>query len=69
VVNDFSLNERTHEGRTLLNIPYIDLDDNWCAYVNEPIYVKELTKIRNSVNRQAPLGNENLGTQNLGTQY
>jgi len=27
-------------------------------YVNEPIFPKELEKIRNSVNRQAPLGEE-----------
>ena len=53
-----SLNERMQKGRTLLSDPFMELGDNWSSYVNEPIYAKELKKIRNSVNRQAPLGNE-----------
>ena len=36
----------------------MELDSNWTEYVNETIYPKELAKIRNSVNRQAPLGEE-----------
>lgn len=38
--------------------PYIEIDD-WVRYVNIPIYQKEIDKIRNSVNRQAPLGKKN----------
>nr|WP_066044493.1 transposase [Bathymodiolus septemdierum thioautotrophic gill symbiont] len=53
-----SLAERVFKNRTLLHPPYLKLDD-WTAYVNTPIYQKELDKIRNSVNRQAPLGNKN----------
>ena len=34
------------------------LDENWIAYVNTPIKQGELHNIRNSVKRQAPLGNE-----------
>ena len=39
--------------------PYIGLDDDWVEYVNVPQHQKEIDKIRNSVNRQAPLGGEN----------
>jgi putative transposase len=53
-----SLHERLNKDRGLLNTPCMDLDNNWTDYVNEPIYPKELAKIRNSVNRQAPLGEE-----------
>ena len=34
------------------------LDDAWVEYVNEPLKKGELHSIRNSVNRQAPLGDE-----------
>jgi len=34
------------------------LDDDWVKYVNTPIKQGKLQIIRNSVNRQAPLGNE-----------
>ncbi|MEA3374485.1 MAG: transposase [Campylobacterota bacterium] len=53
-----SLHERINKNRELLNTSYVELDSNWQEYVNEPIYPKELAKIRNSVNRQAPLGEE-----------
>ena len=53
-----SLAERVFKNRKLLHRPYAELDD-WMEYVNTPIHQKEIDKIRNSVNRQAPLGNEN----------
>lgn len=53
-----SLYERIDQNRQLLHAPYMDLGNDWYTYVNEAIYAKELKKIRNSVNRQAPLGNE-----------
>ena len=34
------------------------LDDDWVKYVNAPMRKEELHTIRNSVNRQAPLGDE-----------
>ena len=34
------------------------LDDTWAEYVNTPINEGELETIRNSVNRQTPLGQE-----------
>lgn len=51
-----SLAERLETQRELLNETYMALDDNWTAYVNERLQKNELSKIRNSVNRQAPLG-------------
>lgn len=51
-----SLNERIEKSRELLDEPYMELDEDWTAYVDEPIRKNELEKIRNSVNRQAPLG-------------
>jgi len=36
----------------------MELDADWVRYVNEPIKQNTLNSIRNSVNRQAPLGNE-----------
>ena len=50
--------EREHKHRTLLSKPYIDLYEDWIVYVNTPIKEGELNTIRNSVNQQAPLGNE-----------
>ena len=38
--------------------PYIELYDEWVQYVNQPLREGELENIRNSVNRQAPLGQE-----------
>ncbi|KAF3980103.1 MAG: transposase, partial [Methylococcales symbiont of Iophon sp. n. MRB-2018] len=37
---------------------YMQLND-WMSYVNTPQTQKELDKIRNSVNRQAPIGSKN----------
>ena len=51
-----SLYERLNSNRQFLNAPYVDLTDEWTAYVNEPIKKKHLGAIRNSVNRQAPFG-------------
>ncbi len=53
-----SLSERVFRNRKILNKPYGELD-NWVEYVNTPQTQKEIDKIRNSINRQAPLGNEN----------
>ena len=53
-----SLYERVKRDRELLSEPYIKLYDKWIEYVNQPFKKKELEKIRNSVNRQAPLGKE-----------
>ena len=53
-----SLMEREYKHRTLLSKPYMELYDEWIGYVNTPIKEAELHTIRNSVNRQAPLGNE-----------
>jgi len=51
-----SLMERVYKHRTLLSKPYMTLDNEWVEYVNEPLKKGELHSIRNSVNRQAPLG-------------
>jgi hypothetical protein len=42
----------------MLNEPYVELYDEWVKYVNTPFKEGELENIRNSVNRQAPLGKE-----------
>jgi len=36
----------------------MELDEEWIEYVNAPMKKGELHNIRNSVNRQAPLGDE-----------
>ena len=51
-----SLYERLHHNRFLLHQPYMDLDNEWLQYVSTPLAVHELDTIRNSVNRQSPLG-------------
>ncbi len=53
-----SLIEREHKHRTLLSEPYMELYEEWIEHVNTPIREGELYNIRNSVNRQAPLGDE-----------
>lgn len=53
-----SLAERVFKIREMLDETYIELDNTWKDEVNMPIAQKELNKIRNSVNRQAPLGEE-----------
>lgn len=53
-----SLHERVEDHRELLTQPCIGLDKDWIKYVNTPIREGELHTIRNSVNRQAPLGQE-----------
>jgi putative transposase len=53
-----SLAERVFNIRTMLDETYIELDNRWKDEVNMTIPQKELNKIRNSVNRQAPLGEE-----------
>jgi putative transposase len=51
-----SLHDRAVDTRELIHEPLLSLPEDWTAYVNEPFYPHELEKIRNSVNRQAPLG-------------
>ena len=51
-----SLYDRSVGGKEIIDEPLMILHDDWTEYVNEPIYNQELIKIRNSVNRQAPLG-------------
>ncbi|KAF3981971.1 MAG: hypothetical protein HFP78_04020 [Methylococcales symbiont of Hymedesmia sp. n. MRB-2018] len=58
-----SLAERVFKNRTLLHEPYIQLD-NWVDYVNIPQTQKELDKVRNSVNRQAPIGSKDWVVKN-----
>ena len=53
-----SLMERAYKHRTLLSRSYMELGEEWIEYVNTPMREGELHTIRNSVNRQAPLGNE-----------
>ena len=53
-----SLHERVSTERVLLSEPSIEIGDDWINYVNEPMKMYEIEKIRNSVNRQAPLGEE-----------
>ena len=53
--------EREHKHRTLLSKPYIEVDEidvDWVKYVNTPMREGELHIVWNSVNRQAPLGDE-----------
>lgn len=53
-----SLHERVLTERILLSEPLIEIGDDWVNYVNEPMKMYEIEKIRNSVNRQAPLGED-----------
>ena len=53
-----SLHERVEKNRELLSEAYVELYDEWVQYVNQPLKEGELENIRNSVNRQAPLGQE-----------
>lgn len=53
-----SLYERAYQHRSLLSSSYIELYEDWIEYVSSPIREGELQTIRNSVNRQAPLGQE-----------
>ena len=63
-----SLHERVEKNRELLSEPYIELYDEWVEYINQPFKKKELEKIRNSVNRQAPLGKEQWQVE-VATKY
>lgn len=53
-----SLHERVETKNSWLCEPLITLGDDWVEFVNQPMRIYELEKIRNSVNRQAPLGEE-----------
>jgi len=53
-----SLHERISTERILLSEPLIEIGDDWVKFVNEPMKMYEIEKIRNSVNRQAPLGED-----------
>jgi len=50
--------ENVENHRELLTEPYMELDGDWVPYVNILLKEGELHNIRNSVNRQAPLGQE-----------
>jgi len=63
-----SLYERVTKNRELLNEPYVTLYDEWINYVNQPLREGELENIRNSVNRQAPLGQEQWQVE-IATKY
>lgn len=51
-----SLRERMTHQRELLSAPLAELSTDWALHVNTPIAHKDLETIRNSVNRQSPLG-------------
>jgi putative transposase len=51
-----SLRERTNHERHLLHEPLIELPMDWTLHVNTPLKENELESVRNSVNRQSPLG-------------
>lgn len=51
-----SLWERMSKERQLLDESLIALPTDWALHVNTPLHEKELTIVRNSVNRQSPLG-------------
>lgn len=53
-----SLAKRGLTDNEFLCEPLIELGDDWARYVNEPMRMDEIEKIRNSVKRQAPLGEE-----------
>lgn len=65
-----SLHERISSqlDETHLCEPLMDLGDDWKNEVNTPMKIYELEKIRNSVNRQAPLGEEGWQME-VGSQY
>ncbi len=51
-----SLWERMNQERDLLDASLIELPTDWALHVNTPLREEELTTVRNSVNRQSPLG-------------
>jgi len=53
-----SHNDRINELRSTLSQLPIALPDEWTKYVDEPLTTTELEKLRKSVNRQAPYGEE-----------
>jgi len=53
-----SLHVRKEKDTTLLCKNTIELPEDWIEYVNERMKPSELKRVRNSVNRQAPLGEE-----------
>ncbi|MBN2894581.1 MAG: transposase [Campylobacterales bacterium] len=53
-----SLHERIHHNRALLHEPYVALGSDWIERVNTALSLFELERVRNSVNRQSPLGDE-----------
>ncbi len=63
-----SLNERIYSQKRLLHESYVELGKKWINYVNTPFNKNELDKVRNSVNRQAPLG-EGEWQLKMATQY
>lgn len=63
-----SLQERLSGRKKLLSDTYVELDKDWGKLVNTPIKEIKLKNIRNSVNRQAPLGEENWQIK-IATKY
>ena len=51
-----SLKERINHERHLLHEPLMELPIDWTLHVNMPLREGELESVRNSVNRQSPLG-------------
>jgi putative transposase len=59
-----SLFDRLTKKRSkILCKPLMALVDDWAQFVNEPISEDEIDRMRNSVNRQAPLGDEKWQTK------
>jgi len=58
-----SLHVRKEKDTTLLCESTIELPEDWIEYVNERMKPSELKRVRNSVNRQAPLGEESWQVQ------
>jgi putative transposase len=47
-----------NEPNSIIDIPPIELPNDWGEFVNQPLTEKELESVRYSVNRQAPFGSE-----------
>jgi|UniRef100_A0A7C6AGX3 putative transposase len=55
----------------ILSNPLIDIPSHWTKFVDEPLSFNDLEKLRNSINRQAPYGEEEWQIQickNLGLE-
>jgi putative transposase len=43
---------------SIIDIPPVDLPNDWAEFVDQPLTEKELESIRYSVNRQVPFGSK-----------